>query len=120
MNSTEAIQQTTTPAAVVEKSKLQKHFGRLDLFFFLICTLVGVDTIGSVAAKGAQGFTWLAFLAVFFFIPYALVVAELGTAFPEEGGPYIWSRMAFGRFPAAIAIVLYWLSNPIWIGGTLT
>lgn len=114
------IQQSTTAAAVVEKSKLQKHFGRLDLFFFLICTLVGVDTIGTLAAKGAQGFTWMVFLAVVFFVPYALLTAELGSTFTEEGGPYIWTRMAFGRFAGAVAMVIYWLSNPIWIGGTLT
>jgi len=106
--------------AAEEKRKLQKHFGRFDLFFFLICTLVGLDTIGSVAKSGAQGFTWLAFLAVFFFVPYALLTAELGSTFPEEGGPYIWTRMAFGRFAGAISVVMYWLSNPIWIGGTLT
>src|SRR5947209_19573130 len=90
----------TTAAALEEKSKLQKHFSRFDMLFFLICTLVGLDTIGTVANKGAQGFTWLIFLGIFFFVPYAMVVAELGTAFPEEGGPYIWPRLAFGRLIA--------------------
>src|SRR6185437_9635366 len=66
---------SSTAAAKEERSKLQKHFGRLDIFFFLICTLVGVDTIGSVPKSGAQGFTWLAFLAVTFFVPYALLTA---------------------------------------------
>src|SRR6266700_1940635 len=109
-----------SPDAAEEKRKLPKHFGRFDLLFFLICALVGLDTIGSVAKSGAQGFTWLAVLAVAFFIPYALLTAELGSTFTEEGGPYIWTRMAFGRFAAAICIVIYWLSNPVWIGGTLT
>src|SRR2546423_1774892 len=85
-----------SPDAAEEKRKLQKHFGRFDLFFFLICTLVGLDTIGTVAKSGAQGFTWLAFMAVAFFVPYALLTAELGSTFPQEGGPYIWTRMAFG------------------------
>src|SRR5258708_6748241 len=120
MTGAEQIQSYVAPDASTEKSKLQKHFGRFDLFFFLICTLVGLDTIGSVAKSGAQGFTWLAFLAVAFFIPYALLTAELGSTFTEEGGPYIWTRMAFGRFAAAISVVIYWLSNPIWIGGSLT
>ena len=30
-----------TLAAEQEKSKLKKHFGRFDMLFFLICTLVG-------------------------------------------------------------------------------
>ena len=58
-------------------------------------------------------------LAVFFFIPYALLTAELGAAFTEEGGAYIWTRMSYGRFTAAINAVFYWFSNPIWIGATL-
>jgi glutamate:GABA antiporter len=107
-------------AAQEEKRKLQKHFGRIDLLLFLICTLVGLDTIGSVANIGAQGFTWLVFLGLTFFVPYALLTAELGSAFPEEGGSYIWTRMAFGRLCAAITSIFYWASNPIWLGGTLT
>ncbi len=88
----------TTQAALEEKSKLRRHFGRFDILFFLICTIVGLDTLGAVASNGAEGFTWLIFLSVFFFIPYALLTAELGAAFPEEGGCYEWTKLAFGRF----------------------
>ena len=109
-----------TTDEIEEKSKLQKNLRRFDLIFFLICTLVGLDTIGAVAKNGAQGFTWLVFLALFFFVPYGLLMAELGSAFPFEGGPYVWCRLAFGRFTAALVTVLYWFSNPIWLGGTLT
>jgi amino acid transporter len=110
---------TTTAMALEEKAKLQKHFTRFDIYFFLICTIVGVDTLGLVAAEGAQGFTWLIFLAIFFFVPYALLTAELGSAFPEEGGAYVWTRLAFGRLVAAVNAIFYWFSNPIWIGATL-
>jgi amino acid transporter len=109
----------TTAAAVAEKAKLKKHFRRFDMLFFLICTLVGVDTLGAVAANGAQGFTWLIFLGVFFFLPYAFLTAELGAAFAEEGGCYVWTKLAFGRLVACINTVMYWLSNPVWMGGLL-
>jgi amino acid transporter len=109
----------TTTAALEEKAKLQKHFTRFDIYFFLICTIVGVDTLGQVASNGPEGFTWLLFLAVFFFVPYALLTAELGAAFPEEGGAYVWTRLAFGRLVAAINAIFYWFSNPVWIGATL-
>src|SRR3954470_14177361 len=108
-----------TQAALDEKAKLKKHFGRFDMLFFLICTLVGVDTLGAVASNGPEGFTWMIFLALFFFVPYALLTAELGSAFTGEGGCYIWTRLAFGRFVAGINTVLYWLSNPVWMGGLL-
>jgi amino acid transporter len=109
----------TTTDALQEKKKLRKHFARFDIVFFLICTLVGVDTLGAVASNGPQAFTWLIFMAILFFVPYALLTAELGTAFPEEGGPYIWTRLAFGRRVAAVNGLIYWVSNPIWVGGTL-
>jgi glutamate:GABA antiporter len=110
----------TTAAAVEEKAKLRKHFGRFDIFFFLICTIVGLDTLGAVASDGAQAFIWLVFLGVFFFLPYAMLVAELGSTFREEGGSYIWTKLALGRPVAAVNAVMYWIANPIWLGGTLT
>ncbi|MEV5752231.1 APC family permease [Actinoallomurus sp. NPDC052308] len=103
-----------------EKTHLRKAFFRLDIAAFLICALVGLDTLGTVAAKGPQGLVWLLFLAVFFFLPYGLLAAELGSSFPFEGGPYVWTKLAFGRFAAGVNQVLYWLSNPVWLGGTLT
>ncbi|WP_053225857.1 APC family permease [Solirubrobacter soli] len=108
-----------TQAALDEKAKLKKHFGRFDMLFFLICTLVGVDTLGAVASNGPEGFTWLIVLAVLFFVPYALLTAELGAAFTDEGGCYVWTKLAWGRFVASINSVLYWLSNPVWMGGLL-
>ena len=110
----------STAAALEEKSKLKKHFGRFDIFFFLICTIVGLDTLGQVASKGAQAFVWLIFLGVFFFLPYAMLVAELGSTFREEGGSYIWTKLALGRPIASVNAVMYWISNPIWLGGTLS
>jgi amino acid transporter len=65
-----------------EKRKLRKEFGRLDVLFFLICGLVSLDTIGTLAKTGAQSFTWLVVLAAAFFVPYGLLTAELGSAFP--------------------------------------
>ena len=81
----------TTAAAATESAKLQRHFGRFDILFFLICTIVGVDTIASVASSGGEAFTWMIVLAVVFFVPQALLFAELGSAFPQEGGPYFWT-----------------------------
>lgn len=93
----------TTQYAVEEKKKLKKSIGRLDILFFLLCTIVGFDTIGATAASGAQAFTWLIFLGIVFFLPYALLTSELGSGFPEEGGAYEWVKLAFGRRFAAVS-----------------
>jgi amino acid transporter len=109
----------TTAQALTERAKLRKSLRRFDLIFFLVCTIVGLDTLGQVSSCGAQTFTWLLVLAVAFLLPYALLMAELGSAFPQEGGPYEWMKLMLGRFWAGVGAVLYWITNPLWVGGSL-
>jgi hypothetical protein len=45
----------TTATALREKSKLQRHFRRFNVFFYLICTVVTIDTTGAVASNGRPG-----------------------------------------------------------------
>ncbi len=86
----------TTSLALQEKAKLFKSLRRLDMLLFLVCAIVGLDTLGQVSSYGAQTFTWVIVLGVVFLFPYALVMAELGTAFAQEGGPYEWMKLAGG------------------------
>ena len=120
MAAVEATGTTGGTLAVQEKAKLRKVLGRFDLVLFTACAIVGLDSIAQAAEGGAQAITWLAVSLVFFLIPYGMLVAELGAAFPVEGGPYEWARMSFGRAVGAVTAILYWLSNPLWVGGTLT
>ena len=98
------VPEVKTAAAEEETSKLQKHFGRADIFFFLVCTLVGIDGLGSLATSGGEGFTWLLICVLLFAVPSALLLAELGAAYTGEGGPYVWVRMAFGHRPVRSTI----------------
>ncbi len=109
----------TTQLALHEKAKLKKSLGRFDMVLFTLCALVGLDTLGLVASNGPEGFLWLVVLAVVFVFPYMLVMSEVGAAFTQEGGPYEWVKMAFGRFWASINTFLYWFTNPLWVGGSL-
>lgn len=105
---------------VSEKRKLKKSLFRFDMIFFTICAIVALDTIGQSSSYGAQAIFWLIISGLTFLIPYGLITAELGAAFPTEGATYDWVRLAYGHFAGAVVGVLYWLSNPIWLGGTLT
>ncbi len=102
-----------------EHSKLRRELGRLDAVCFLIAAIVVLDTLGAVARGGAQTVVWLAFVSALFFVPAGLVISELGTTFPHEGGPYVWARMAFGRLAGSLVAVIYWIETPVWIGGSL-
>jgi glutamate:GABA antiporter len=102
-----------------EKAKLRKVLRRGDLVLFTACAIVGLDSVAFAAEAGAQAITWLVISLVIFLIPYGMLVAELGAAFPVEGGPYEWVKLSFGRLAGSVTAILYWLSNPIWVGGTL-
>ena len=109
----------TTSFALEEKGKLIKSLTRLDMVLFTVCAFVGLDTLGTVASYGPQGFVWLVVLGLLFVLPYALLMGEVGAAFTEEGGPYEWMKLAWGRFAGGIGAVFYWISNPLWVGGSL-
>ncbi len=109
-----------TVAAGEERKKLRRSVGRLDTAFMMLAAIIVLDTLGAVSSYGAQSFTWLVVMIIFFLVPYGLLTAELGTAFPEEGGPYVWTKLAFGRAAAAVVAVMYWVDNPIWLAGTLS
>lgn len=98
----------------------RKTLGRLDIVLMSISAIIAIDTIALIAAGGgAEAFTWTLVIGVTFLFPYALVIAELGSAFHEEGGPFVWVRLAFGKLTAAIATMFYWITNPLWMGGSL-
>jgi amino acid transporter len=119
MSAAPAAVEQTTALAVNERSKLIKSLRRFDMIFFTICAFIGLDTLGAVASNGPEGFLWLIVLALLFVAPYMLLMAEVGSSFTEEGGPYEWVKLTFGRFQGAITAVLYWITNPLWVGGSL-
>ena len=102
-----------------EKSKLRMSFGRKEVLFFSVCSVIGLDTIGIVAAAGPEAISWMAVLAIVFLIPASMVIAELSAAFTTQGGPYMWVRLAFGRLAGTATAVISWLKSPIWFGGIL-
>ena len=84
----------TTEMAVSERHKLRKSLTYFDMVFFTVC--VGLDILGHVSGYGAQTFTWIVVLIIFFLAPYALLMVELGSTFTQEGGPYEWMKLSLG------------------------
>ncbi|UZJ32969.1 APC family permease [Streptomyces endophytica] len=98
---------------------LKRSLRRFDIMAIGIAAVISFDVIGQIAAGGGQAVTWIGVIVVAFLLPYALIFAETGAAFPQEGGPYVWVEVAFGRLPAALTTMFYWVTNPVWLGGSL-
>ena len=92
-----------------------KVLSLIDLSFFTVSAIVLLDTLAASASIGPSSLFWWLFLGAIFLVPIGLITAELGTAFPAEGGIYVWIRMAFGRHWAARAAWAYWVNTAIWL-----
>lgn len=96
------------------ESRPKKTFGLLSMVLFSVSAVLVGDTVASSAAMGVSGLTFWLFLGVLFFLPYGLVTAELGAAWPDEGGIYVWVREAFGPLWGTMAAWLYWVNVAFW------
>jgi amino acid transporter len=106
--------------ARLEKSKLRQVLRFVDLYFFSVCAMLTFETLGQVSVAGGQALTWVVVCGLTFYLPYALITAELGSALPLEGGLYEWVRQGVGPYAAALTAFFYWISNPVWLGGIVT
>lgn len=112
-----SLNEIPTQAMREEKKKLRRVFRRFDMVFYTVTAVIALNALGAFSAYGAQALTWLLLSALTFFLPYGLLVAELGSSFPQEGGVYEWCKLAGGRLYAAFAATLYWIFVPLWLGG---
>jgi len=101
------------------KRQLRKTMGFWDVLLFNIATVLGPRWIAAAGHNGTSSISLWVIAAVFFFVPGALVINELSSRFPEEGGLYVWSREAFGPFHGFIAGWTYWIYTFFYFPGLL-
>jgi len=101
------------------KSQLRKSMGFWDVLLFNIATVLGPRWIAAAGHNGTSSISLWILAAVFFFVPGALVINELSSRFPEEGGLYVWSKEAFGDFHGFVAGWTYWIYTVFYFPGLL-
>ena len=99
--------------------KLPRVMGFWDVLLFNIATVLGPRWIAAAAHNGASSISLWILAALLFFVPTALVVVELSSRFPEEGGLYAWSKDAFGEFHGFVAGWTYWVYTFFYFPGLL-
>src|SRR5213592_3384292 len=98
-------EETATP-----KSQLRRAMGFWDVLLFNIAAV----------HNGTSSISLWVLAAVFFFLPTALIIIELSTRYPAEGGLYVWSKEAFGDFHGFVAGWSYWAYTFFYFPGLLT
>ncbi len=102
------------------KSQLRRAMGFWDVLLFNIAAVLGPRWIASAAHNGTSSISLWVLAAVLFFLPTALIIIELSTRYPAEGGLYVWSKEAFGDFHGFVAGWAYWSYTVFYFPGLLT
>lgn len=103
-----------------EKSQLRRAMGFWDVLLFNVAAVLGPRWIAAAAHNGTSSISLWLIAAVLFFLPTALIIVELSTRFPAEGGLYVWSKEAFGDFHGFVAGWSYWIYTVVYFPGLLT
>lgn len=85
--------------------------GHRDMFFMYLVALFLITNAVISASGGAISLLYLAIGAVIFFLPCALVAAQLGVLFPHEGSLYNWTYHALGGFWSFFVGLLFWVTG---------
>ncbi|NGX32598.1 MAG: Glutamate/gamma-aminobutyrate antiporter [Candidatus Anoxychlamydiales bacterium] len=89
----------------------------INVFMLAMINVAALVNIANISVSAKYGFASIFFIIVSslaFFIPIALISAELATGWPQRGGVYIWVKEALGDNFGFLAIWLQWIENVIW------
>ncbi len=101
------------------KPQLPRTMGFWDVLLFNIAAVLGPRWVAAAAHNGTSSISLWILAALLFFLPTALIVIELSTRFPSEGGLYVWSKEAFGSFHGFVAGWCYWIYTFFYFPGLL-
>jgi putative glutamate/gamma-aminobutyrate antiporter len=100
----------------------QKKEAKLSVFTLAMINVAAVLSLRSLPGMADYGYALIFYLtlsSVCFFIPSALVSAELASGWPQKGGVYLWVKEAFGPKLGFVAIFMQWVENLPWFPAIL-
>lgn len=91
-----------------------------DVVFINIAAILAIRWLPIAAACGASSILLWLIAMLFFAIPLGLVSTELATAWPHQGGMYVWVSQAFGKQAGFMVSWFYWVNNFFYYPAALT
>ncbi len=104
----------TTPRAPPGRPGLRRELGKWDLTAIGVNQVIGSGVFAQPALLAALVGAWspiLVFSVGVASMLIALCFAEVGSRFNGTGGPYLYARTAFGRFPAFEVGWMLWVTR---------
>src|SRR3954468_24729957 len=97
-----------------DRPDLARNLGLRDLVLFNLVAVVGLRWLATAAKAGPSALVLWILAALFFFVPQGLVVTELSSRFPQEGGIYQWTKRALGERHGYVCGWCYWINNVLY------
>ena len=111
---TDAARSARAVPETAPETVLPRTLGLRDLVLFNLVAVVGLRWLGTAGKTGPSSLALWALAAVFFFVPQGLVVTELSSRFPQEGGIYQWTKHALGEKHGYLCGWCYWVCNVLY------
>ncbi len=95
----------------------------LGIFTLAMINMAAILTLRNLPLMAVYGLASVFFYAVAalaFFVPVALVAAELATTYPEAGGVYAWVKRGYGAKYGFLAVWMDWVENVVWFPTVLS
>lgn len=96
------------------REQTTKVLGTFTLAMMTMAAIVSLRNLSMTAELGFSAVFFLGLAAIVFFIPIALVTAELAAAWPRPGGCYVWVAEAFGKPIGFISLWSSWMASVSW------
>ncbi len=110
-----AAQTDTTVSSTADGTTGRPAFRMFDMVLFSVAAMLLLSQLTVTASVGPTAIFWTLLIIVAFFVPYGLVTAELGSAYPDAGGIYAWVVRAFGNRWGTRVSWWYWINVGLWV-----
>lgn len=94
--------------------KVVKSLGVFSLCMMSVAAVLSLRNFPTMATYGWSSIGWYLIGTIFFFLPLALVAAELATTWPEKGGIFAWVKRAFGTQKGFLAVWGEWTETLVF------
>ena len=99
--------------------QLTKTMGLRDVALFMVTAGTNLQWVATAAAAGPSSLIVWVIGGLAMFLPLSVCVVYLSSRHPDQGGLYVWSKLAFGPFTGFMTGWAYWTSNIPYFPGLL-